>query len=376
MLFKQLILSLVISVSLAQAAMIPANPSNILVQNQAYGKDCPMVVILHPSYVATFNGQPDPVTAAKSEALTVLNAASMNFQSTFNIGTPVMDIRVLDASSDAGANIYQNYNDVHYMLQALGDGIRSKSQTPLFRNLMAQQTPSTSNACGVVMITHIDFSGTLGLAYGDYSDQGVNGGVCDVNGYNAAVVTTNQRGVKVDYDTFVQTVTHECGHMFGSSHDSQNVQWPRGPGNLPQCTPLDGNPYLMDPVIQKGARQHQFSECSQWSIVVKLNAGANRCFVDRGQVTQAQASAPAPPPPAPQQQSQPLVVLGAPTASTNQIASSEVPSILISAPASKSSSQSSQQQSDGANQTPAQSQPQQQQTQDSMLILSAPTPGQ
>ncbi|XP_063695288.1 disintegrin and metalloproteinase domain-containing protein 10-like [Bolinopsis microptera] len=137
-----------------------------------------------------------------------------------------------------------------------------------------------SSYCLALCFTYRDFeSGVLGLAYVGAKDR--TGGICDqrysMNGhkasFNTGIVSMMNFGAYVGHDVSFIILSHELGHNFGASHDSDTKL----------CTPGSehGGNYIMYDKATNGDLPHNnlLSLCSRQAILdVLLTRSKTSCF--------------------------------------------------------------------------------------------------
>jgi hypothetical protein len=234
------------------------------------GLDCSTIILIDQFYLNSFgiNDQEVAKARARDEVFTMMRGVNSIFQNNFDIGFPVTDVRFLSArTSDDFKRPSKNMGE-------LLDRLRAEL---LSANAPTNPVTGIKEVCRIHLITHQDFAGTMGLAY--VSNEESNA-ICNKNGFNVGITTTNFKGSKISMESFTEATQHEFGHTVGAIHDGSYKPVAGQPDpNL--CTA--GLSFVMAPTIDPTTKKDSLSPCAVAAIHRSLEKYSD-CFVKRGTV--------------------------------------------------------------------------------------------
>lgn len=233
------------------------------------------------TYTASF----DDEQALRTNVINLLNTASAQYESTFNITLGLKDLKISKKDCPVTASVATPWN------VGCGGGIEIQDRLNLFSAWRGQQP---DNYAFWTLLNNCKSGSAVGLAWLGQACVQQAQIATSANGVNETVSGAN---VVVRTAQEWQVVAHEVGHTFGAVHDcnaqscaSQNTV------NSQQCCPFSrtqcnaGGGFIMNP--STGENIKAFSPCSIGNICTAIgrNSVKTGCLTQNKDITTLQGS--------------------------------------------------------------------------------------
>ncbi|KAM5442005.1 hypothetical protein MferCBS31731_002834 [Microsporum ferrugineum] len=222
-------------------------------------------VVADCTYTSTFASEMD----AKTDIISVVNAASVVYEHTFNISLTLGEVNILPKNCPATASSATPFN------QMCGERVGDESFTLADRlnTFSAWRGKKSDDFAFWTLMTDCTTENQVGLAWAaQLCVKGVQG---DSNTRNASSQAVSGANVVSRTDNTWQVFAHEAGHIFGAVHDCDSAlcQDPSNPDNSRCCpstaTTCDaGGKFMMNPT--SGSQITAFSPCSVGQICSRM----------------------------------------------------------------------------------------------------------
>lgn len=212
---------------------------------------------------------------ARSNIITQINSASVQYEDSFNISLGIQNLTVSDAECPSTASSAAPWN------VGCSDSVTITDRLNLFSAWRGQR--NDSNAYWTLLST-CNTNSAVGLAW--------LGQACVNTASTSGSETISSANVVVRTSTEWQVIAHETGHTFGAVHDCTSTTCSDGTTvAAQQCCPLSastcdaGEKYIMNP--STGANITVFSPCSVGNICYAIghNSVKTSCLTANRDIT-------------------------------------------------------------------------------------------